>query len=392
MRERILCVDDEPKILAVYQRMLQTEFDIEIAEGPEKGLAVVAERGPFAVVVSDMRMPIMNGAQFLSRVRAISPNSVRILLTVYADQESAVEAINDGNVFRFLSKPCSKDVFSAALMAGVQQYRLIVSEKELLEGTLRGSVEVLAELLALTNPLAFGRTERIKRIMQHLARVLKVDNTWQFEVAALLSQLGCITFSESLLTKVMRDSALTDREQSQLDGHPRIAANLIRRIPRLSEVAEIIAHQNKHYDGTGHPFDGLSGAEIPLGARALKVALDFDELQSAGKSVDAAHLAMRLREGWYDPAMLDALDRIPPQWAGYSPESLPVPALRERMILDEDLQLPNGVVLARKGFELTEFALMRLTDQFIEGIINRPIRVLVPPPGELIPDQAFDSR
>jgi response regulator RpfG family c-di-GMP phosphodiesterase len=377
--ERILCVDDEPKVLAVYQRMLQGQFDIQIAEGPEKGLAAVNEFGPFAVVVSDMRMPGMNGAQFLGCVRDLAPNSVRMLLTGYADQQSAIEAINEGNVFRFLSKPCSKDDFVKALKSGVEQYRLILSEKELLEGTLRGSIQVLTELLALVNPLAFGRTERVKRTMQHLARLLNVENAWQFEVAGLLSQIGCITLSELLLTKIALGEALTNREQSQIDSLPRIAANLIQKIPRLSDVAEIIAFQEKHFDGSGTPHDGRSGNEIPVGARALMAVLDFEHLQAKGQLKTAALAAMRLREGWYDSTILDAIERIPSDWAGYTAESLPVHALREGMILDENLQLPNGLVLARQGFELTEVALLRLADQFSAGNIKGLICVLVPP-------------
>jgi response regulator RpfG family c-di-GMP phosphodiesterase len=377
--ERVLCVDDEPKVLAVYQRMLQDQFDIEIAEGPEKGLAAVTERGPFAVVVSDMRMPQMNGAQFLGRVRVISPDSVRMLLTGYADQKSAIEAINEGNVFRFLTKPCSKDVFANALLSGVHQYRLIVSERELLEGTLRGSVQVLTELLALVNPLAFGRTERIKRTMHHLAKILQVENVWRFEIAALLSQLGYITLSEATLTKMTQGAELSPREQTHLEAHPAIAANLIRKIPRLQEVAEFIRYQDKRFDGTGGPADARAGGEFPLGARALKVSLDFDSLLSTGHAHSLAIAIMRAREGWYDPAVIAALECVPPDWAGYSEALLPISSVRPKMILNEDVQLPNGLVLARKGFELTEIALMRLEEQFAEGNLTGPIKLLVPP-------------
>jgi response regulator RpfG family c-di-GMP phosphodiesterase len=376
--ERILCVDDEPKLLAVYQRMFEGQFAIDIAEGPEKGLAAVAERGPFAVVVSDMRMPGMNGAQFLGRVRVISPESVRMLLTGYADQQSAIDAINEGSVFRFLTKPCSKDVFGNALAAAIEQHRLIVSEKELLEGTLRGSIQVLTELLALVNPLAFGRTERVKRTMLHLAGMLQAEKPWQFEVAALLSQLGCIALSEGTLRKMTQGAQLTPQEQAHMDAHPMIAANLIRKIPRLSEVAEMISQQDQRFlmDSAD---ESTAMRDIPLGARSLKAALDYDNLVANGKTHVGAISVMYARQGWYDPVVLAALEKMPQDWAGYTEDALSVAAVRPRMILNEDLQMPNGLVLARKGFELTEIALMRLEEHFNYGNIKGLIKVLVPP-------------
>src|SRR5262245_28427095 len=104
MSERILCVDDEPNVLAGYQRQLRKHYDIEIAQGGEQGLAAIQEKGPYAVIVSDMRMPGMNGAQFLARAKELAPHSVRMLLTGYSDQKAAISAVNDGHIFRFLTK------------------------------------------------------------------------------------------------------------------------------------------------------------------------------------------------------------------------------------------------------------------------------------------------
>jgi response regulator RpfG family c-di-GMP phosphodiesterase len=304
-----------------------------------------------------------------------------MLLTGFADQQSAIDAINDGNVFRFLSKPCSRDDFAGALTAGIRQYRLVMAEKELLEGTLRGSIEVLTELLSLTNPLAFGRTERVKRTVRRLTEALGVGDIWRIEVAALLSQLGCITLPESVLTKLSRHEPLTRREQYQIDAHPRIAANLIQKIPRLTDVAEIVAFQNQRFDGSESHLDDRSGDAIPIGARILKTALDYDELQASGKSAQAAYLELRSHSGWYDPQVLDKLESLPADWTGFVRQSLPIHSLREGMILDEDLSLPNGLILARQGFRLTEFSLIRLTDQFIAGNIKGTIEVHVPVAG-----------
>src|SRR5207245_10705357 len=136
-----------------------------------------------AVIISGMDMPGMSGIQFLSRVRQLAPDSVRMMLTGHTDLQVAMEAVNEGNIFRFLTKPCSPDALVKALAAGVEQYRLITAEKELLEKTLAGSIKALMEVLSLVNPMAFGRASQVQRLVQQLAAALKVDKAWQVEMA-----------------------------------------------------------------------------------------------------------------------------------------------------------------------------------------------------------------
>jgi DNA-binding NtrC family response regulator len=139
MTENILFVDDEPAVLESYKRMLHREFRVDIATGGEKGLEAIQTAGPYAVVVSDMRMPGMNGAQFLAHVRSSAPDTVRMLLTGYTDLDAAIQAVNEGNIFRFLTKPCEKTILAKSLTSGLVQYRLITAERDLLENTLMGA-------------------------------------------------------------------------------------------------------------------------------------------------------------------------------------------------------------------------------------------------------------
>src|SRR5689334_22713738 len=127
MSIKILCVDDDPNILQGYKRAFRRDFEIHIAEGGIEGLAMIENEGPFAVVVSDMRMPVMDGIQFLIRVRELAPQSVRMMLTGNADQQTAIDAVNQGNIFRFMTKPCPPDVMATMLNAGIEQYRLITA-------------------------------------------------------------------------------------------------------------------------------------------------------------------------------------------------------------------------------------------------------------------------
>ena len=117
MPEKVLFVDDEPNVLAAYERQLRKQFDVVTMQGGEAGLQAVTMSGPYAVVVSDFRMPNMDGIEFLSRVKGISPDTVRMILTGYADVQTAIEAVNEGNVFRFLTKQCPPDSLAKAVTA-----------------------------------------------------------------------------------------------------------------------------------------------------------------------------------------------------------------------------------------------------------------------------------
>src|ERR1700686_4919224 len=170
MAEKILFVDDEPAALEGYRRLLHRSFDVDTAVGAAEGLEKIAESGPYAVVVSDMRMPEMDGAAFLAMVREVAPDTVRLAITGYADLETAGRAINEGSIFRFLTKPCEKSTLVAALTAAQEQHRLITAEKELLEKTLSGSIHVLTGMLSLVNPAAASRVPGIRLCVDHLVR------------------------------------------------------------------------------------------------------------------------------------------------------------------------------------------------------------------------------
>ena len=245
MAEKILLVDDEPNVLDGYRRTLGREFNLEMAVGAQAALAQVTENGPYAVVVSDMRMPGIDGVQLLSRIKTVSPDTIRVMLTGHADMETAVNAINEGSIFRFLNKPASKEVMAKTLTAALVQYRLVTAEKQLLEQTLGGALQVLTEVLSLVNPAAFSRAARTRRYIHHLVTSMKLGNPWQYEVAAMLSQLGCVTLAPETIDAVYKGETLTPEEQAQYDGHPDVAYQLLSKIPRLEPIAWMIRHQNR---------------------------------------------------------------------------------------------------------------------------------------------------
>lgn len=288
MTERILCVDDDPNILHGYQRALQKRFCIEAALGAEEGLAAVVNHGPYAVVVADMRMPGMNGIQLLAKVKQHAPETVRMMLTGNADLQTAIQAVNDGCVFRFMSKPCPVEAFANALEAGVTQYRLVIGERELLSMTLRGSVKLLTDVLSLVNPTAFGRTSRVRGLVSAICRELKTDRLWVIEIAAMLCQIGYVAVPEKTLSKVYNRQPLSEAEAKALGAHAEVGRTLLANIPRLEEVADIIASQDRHYGNRLRGVGARDNEDVPLGSRILKVALDFDTLVSGGISNELA--------------------------------------------------------------------------------------------------------
>lgn len=378
MTEKILLVDDEPNVLSAYQRQFRNRYHLHTAQSGAEGLEMLTTHGPFAVVISDCRMPVMDGIQFLQRVRAMAPETVRMMLTGNVDLETAIEAVNQGEILRFLTKPCPPDVFARALDAGLTQYRLIRAEKELLEQTLTGSLKALADVLALVNPEAFGRAARLKRYVKGLAEHLGLSDVWRFEIAASLSQIGCVVLSESILKKLNSGAPLTSAEMQAFYQQTCTGADILANIPRMEEIAEIIAYQHKHYDGSGTPHDERKGEAIPLGARLLKVAFDFDTLRMQDFPRSEAYERLEAQAAWYDPAVLHALKVVFVPEQKFRLAALSLRDLAPHMVLADNIYDQKGHLLVAKGQELTEWIVSRL--QHIAGTrpIQEPIRVILP--------------
>ncbi len=379
MTERILCVDDEPNILQAYQRQLRKRFSIEIALGGEEALDAVKNNGPFAVIVSDMRMPVINGVDLLKRVKTIAPETVRMMLTGNSDQQTALEAVNDGHVFRFMTKPCPPDVFAKALEAGLEQHQLIVAEHELLSKTLSGSIQVLTDVLTLVNPTAFGRASRVQRLARDICGVLGSEEGWLVNLAAMLSQIGCVAVPEDILEKAAHGTELSKSETNVFQTHPAVARDLLRHIPRLERVAEVVYYQEKRFDGGGVPEDeDISGDDIPFGARVLKVALDFDTLLASGCSAEMSLAEMNDWEGCYDPDVLAALRNVMNVADIKMLQRTNVSSLADGMILAADVKSINGTLLCTRGQEVTASLRARLRNYVANVGIQTPIKVFIP--------------
>ncbi|HEU4628101.1 MAG TPA: response regulator, partial [Gemmatimonadaceae bacterium] len=299
-RPRILCVDDEPRVLQALGRTLRRHFDVVAADGPARALELLAHDGPFAVIVSDLHMPVMDGVALLAAAHTHVPDAVRVLLTGHADLEAAIDAVNDGHVFQFLRKPCPPDTLVRTLRAAVEQHRLVTAERELLEQTLRGSVRMLADVLALASPTVFGRAERVQRLAGELAGRLAPSDRWSVEIAATVWHLGCVTLPPVVAEKVGRGLPLDGDEAARVREVPAAAGRLVAHIPRLERVRELL-----HAVG-----DPAVRDEAPLGAQLLRAALELDTLEARGLQPAAAFDELDVALAGCDPRVLAAIREV----------------------------------------------------------------------------------
>jgi len=376
MTQKILFVDDEPSVLEGYKRLLGRDLPIDTAVGGTLGLAAIAERGPYAVVISDMRMPQMDGAKFLARVRDLAPATVRLALTGYADIETAMSAVNEGSIFCFLTKPCSKETLQKAIDTALAQYRLIHAEKELLEQTLRGAVHVLSEVLSFSNPTAFGRAMRLRRFVRRVVKKLNIKVSWQFEIAAMLSQLGCVTLPPELIIAAYAGDQLTPEDQKKYDNHPSVAWQMLSRIPRMEMIARIIAQQNNET-----PLFEAGSIEqkrdVEFGVQLLRTGLAFDSFLARGLDPSDAAIRVRASLKGIDNAILQSLDDLAPSVLMQVGECA-VSDLAPGMIIQEDLRNGNGLLIVGKGQELTFRWVERLKGFWQRGEIGRKVTVSMP--------------
>ena len=371
----ILLVDDEVAILDGLRRQLRRKFTVHTAGGGTEALDLL-EREPVAVVVSDMRMPHMDGATFLSHVRSRHPNVVRILLTGQADTQSAIAAVNEGQIYRFLTKPCPPEVLLEEISSAVEINRLVTAEKELLGTTLRRTVEALMTTLSLAQPTAFAHAERVNRTVTELARALSIEEPWDVEVTGMLAYLGAVTLPPNVLEKLHAGRVLNEEEAEMAARVPAVSRDLVATIPRLEGVAEAIGLQRARYDGKGSPQGTPCGEELPMGARILRLAADFDTGMSQRTSVQDTLNALRADAGAYDPRVLDALvQQHTDDELAAPPREIDVFDLEEAMVIFDDVLTTDGVLLVGRGTVVTESLILRLENYSSQGKASASVRV-----------------
>lgn len=380
MTEKILLVDDELLLLDSLQRELSLQYNIDVALSGAEGLEKISSNGPYAVIVSDFRMPKMDGIKFLTQVMKVAPNTVRIMLTGNADLPTAVDAINHGQIFRFLSKPCTGMLLTQSLDAGLRQYQLVMAEKELLENTLKESISMLIEVLAIVNPRAYGRSLRIQQLVAHIVKELKINDGWQYEMAAALSQLGWITFSQEMLDKIEDNQIFNASEALLFSNHPFTAGKLLENIPRLELVTRMIVGQDRSIDDLCLDPAYPEAYTIDLGSHILKVCIDYDQLMLQGLLPDQVLARLQTRQNSYLPEILTALGSLhsfQPSPEQRSIEDIALKDLEVGMLMAEPIKDINGEILVRGDIYISRSILVKLFGMGSQtNLVVEPLKIV----------------
>lgn len=368
-RPIILCVDDEPQVLNGLRLTLRRGYELLLAESGEEALAFLAEH-EVAVVLSDMRMPGMSGAELLADVQRTHPDVVRMLLTGHADVDQAADAVNRGGIFRFLTKPCPPEELRQAVDEAVDHHQTQAMERELLRTTVLGAIEMLSDVLEVAHPIAFARASRVRELCGLLMEHFQIAERWPLLAAASISQIGTVALPRDLVGRVALGKELAPAEVWEWKSHPETGRRIVARIPRLEPVAEIIGGQ---LDGGAT----IADSKLKYAARLLRAALRFDANRSAGYEPEEAIARMRDERPPHGRELLEALAELEVE-ASTRVRSLAARDLAGGMVLDEDIYTTEKVILVTKGSPVTPVLAARLQRFAESGRILEPIRVLLP--------------
>jgi response regulator RpfG family c-di-GMP phosphodiesterase len=371
---RVLCVDDEPRVVEGLVLHLRKDYDVHTALSGNEALQKLKEVGGVAVVISDMRMPNMDGATLLHRVMSSYPDAARILLTGEPGRDAAVAAVNKAQIFRFLTKPCPPDQLRTAVEAGVMQYQLVRTERTILKETLVGCIKALMDVLAITNPVAFGRASRLKRLAIEFAHTLEHTEFWQLEAAAMLSQLGYLSLPMQLVEKLYYGESLTPEEKILAGGVTDLAMKLLGNIPRLEPVLQILAAVR----WTDEQIARLGDGSVGIGTRILALVLEYDSLVTQGHSVDVAVQTLRRRNSRFGTKLVERFATH--LGAGSGANELREMSLRSvlpGMIIMQDVRTHVGTLLVARGFEVSSTFVERIQN-FGPDLLGETVKVMVP--------------
>jgi len=369
VRPRILCVDDETRVLEALERTLRNRFTVVTAIGAEAALAELERDPAFAVIMSDLRMPGMDGVSLLARAQELAPEATRVLLTGHVDLEVAIEAVNHGRVYQFLRKPCHPEVMARALQLASEQHRLVTAQREVLEQTLRGSIRALADVLALVSPAAFGRSERVQRMAGLMARQFSVPDPWSIEVAATIWHLGCMAVSPSLADRVGRGAELEPEELAMVAQLPETALRLVAHIPRLDSVRELL-------NAVAMP----PNSAVPLGAQVFRAALEMDTLEARGLTGAAACEVLDVVLAGYGPRIMETLRglRGVEDAAVVEVRAMRLCDVTLGMVFADDVTNQAGLLLVARGQEVTTPLLERVRTYWYGFAYTAMVQMVLP--------------
>ena len=315
-RYKILIVDDEPDNLQLLYRTLRRDYDVTKAQGPLEALDILKEN-QFNCILSDHKMPDMDGVEFLKRTYDMYPDTIRLLVTAYSDVEILMNAINYAKIYRYIKKPYSPEELLHIVQLALEYYQLKEDNKKLivdLKDLFSGTINAIMDALDSKDSYTLGRSRRVAFYTRKIIAAMDLTKTEKatIELAALLHDIGMIGVQEDILHKVEK---LTDEEREEIRKHVFYSVKILEDIKQLDKVTDIIKYHHEFYNGAGYPF-GVRGEEIPLGARIIAIADAYDSLVSFRPYRDgltpeeALKIIEQKRGEQFDPKILDIFESV----------------------------------------------------------------------------------
>ena len=419
----ILFVDDEKNILGSLSRVFRKEgYGIMLAESGECGLDLLRHNS-VAVVVSDQRMPGMGGVEFLKKAREASPDTVRMMLTGQADMAEITGAINEGGVYRYITKPWDDEELKHIIRAAVERYSLLAENRRLQEATMKQNAELYelnqtlearveektrklresffsfvglcGDMIELHDQLSGGHCKRVAVLSRGLGQRLglkgfELEALW---AAALLHEIGLIGVPREVLEKA--EGELSDSERALMRNNPALSQEIIAKIDILRQSGLIVRSHMESFDGTGYP-DGLKGAEVNYGSRILSICREYDRLRHARRpysKVEALAVIERGRGRKFDPDVTEAFlkfaseikDGDENQMTAHNRSAMPVKTqvdirdIAPGMVLAKPLASGRGRLLVGQGTVLTEALIEKVLNFHKIDPITYPVEVVAQP-------------
>ena len=397
---KILLVDDEANILKSLKRVFRKQdYTIYTTTSPTEGMNIIHQES-ISLVLSDQRMPEMNGSEFLAQVKNESPDTMRILLTGYSDMEAATQAVNDGGIYKFLSKPWEDELLKLTVGRALEKYDLkeenkklteltkqqneslnqinqslekkvqertleIAEKNKLLEQRIFETIKIFSRILNLRNPLMSNHGKRVEAAVRYMAEQLDLreNDKEQISIAALLHDVGMIGMPDNIVNTNF--TRLSETKQEQFKQHTIIGENCVKLISGFETVAGMIRSHHEHIDGTGYP-DKLLGEAIPLGSRIIAIADAYDEMVNAGNIKPQAALeTIKQQAGTlYDPNLIplfrDYLESSGVQKQDEIEKVTRLDNLEPGMVLSRELLTVNQTLLAPEKTTITESLIQKL--------------------------------
>lgn len=380
MPNKVLIIDSDSRLLETCKQQLQKRFPLFTALSSEQAIELALDEGPFAVIATNLNLSGTKGANFLSELKKLSPDSLYIILVGDKNLQPVAKVLDNVGISRLLPKPCEPKKLAETIEISLREYQFRKTEQEKLEETLRGSVEVLCEILSLVSPKVFSQAMRIKNYVGHIAKQLELPELWQYEAAAMLCQIGCVTMPPDLLGKVYGKEELTLSEKKMFASHPSVGCKLLSHIPGLEKIARMIEDQMRPF--RDYPsLEKLANKDriIATGAQMLKVATYFGQLGGQEIFHQAILNALCKTDGEFNPKMLTAFAGFVFDKVETEVRTLTVKDLEIGMVTDEDIKSQKGILLLPKGVEVTYTALERLRNFSQDGSgVKEPFWVRIP--------------